>query len=478
MMTRPARAAAVWLLIVFIAAGIAAPARAQDGGGKPPANAAVHVVQPGDTLFHLAEQYHTTVEAISAANGIDDARFILVGQELIIPGVEALPAGARTYDIQPGDTLDTLAARFGTSVERLASDNAITSPAGLFVGQALTVQPDDTQPAPTPMRAIHHARAGDNVFRVALRYNVPLNALLRANDLTLTHMLPAHSRVWIPAADAGTDGAALKDLPQPFTAMDLTPIPAVQGRTLRIHLETSVPATLGGMFMGYPLQVVTQDATRHYAMFGIHPFAAGGVFPMQITATEADGTQTTIVVRIKVIEGGYGAEAISLMTEQQDLLAADVNEAEWQRVGMMMSGFTAHRYFDGLMALPSNGLITSYFGTRRTYNGGVLNTFHSGVDFGVGPGTPILAPAAGVVVMAESFPIRGNATVIDHGWGVFTGYWHQSEIYVQVGDVVQPGQTIGAVGSTGRSTGPHLHWEMWVGGVQVDPLQWVEQTFP
>src|SRR5690606_8104908 len=131
-----------------------------------------------------------------------------------------------------------------------------------------------------------------------------------------------------------------------------------------------------------------------------------------------------------------------------------------------------------LMGLPSTGAITSQFGTRRDYNGGSLNTFHSGTDFGGGPGSPVPAPAAGVVVLTESLPVRGNATVIDHGWGVFTGYWHQTEILVAVGDVVQAGQKIGTIGSTGRSTGPHLHWEMWVGGNQVNPMQWVQQSFP
>ena len=98
--------------------------------------------------------------------------------------------------------------------------------------------------------------------------------------------------------------------------------------------------------------------------------------------------------------------------------------------------------------------------------------------FGAGPGAPIVAPAAGVVALTQPLPVRGNATLIDHGWGVYSGFWHQSEILVKVGDVVTPGQLIGRVGSTGRSTGPHLHWELWVGGAQVDPLQWVQETFP
>jgi murein DD-endopeptidase MepM/ murein hydrolase activator NlpD len=81
------------------------------------------------------------------------------------------------------------------------------------------------------------------------------------------------------------------------------------------------------------------------------------------------------------------------------------------------------------------------------------------------------------VVLADTLNIRGVATVIDHGWGVYTTYSHQSESYVHVGDFVTLGQVIGTVGDSGRVTGAHLHWEVWVGGVSVDPMQWTVQSF-
>ena len=68
--------------------------------------------------------------------------------------------------------------------------------------------------------------------------------------------------------------------------------------------------------------------------------------------------------------------------------------------------------------------------------------------------------------------------MLDHGWGIYTVYGHQSETLVEVGQQVEAGQVIGRVGTTGRSTGPHLHWEVWAGGVQVDPQQWLTQTYP
>jgi murein DD-endopeptidase MepM/ murein hydrolase activator NlpD len=83
-----------------------------------------------------------------------------------------------------------------------------------------------------------------------------------------------------------------------------------------------------------------------------------------------------------------------------------------------------------------------------------------------------------VVVFAGPLTVRGNATYIDHGWGVYTGYLHQSQLLVQAGDRVETGQLIGMVGNTGRATGPHLHWEVWVGGVPVQPLDWTSQSYP
>jgi murein DD-endopeptidase MepM/ murein hydrolase activator NlpD len=80
--------------------------------------------------------------------------------------------------------------------------------------------------------------------------------------------------------------------------------------------------------------------------------------------------------------------------------------------------------------------------------------------------------------MVEPLTVRGNATIIDHGWGVYSGFWHQSSTLVEVGESVETGQILGYNGATGRVTGPHLHWEVYVGGRQVDPLTWTEAAFP
>ena len=118
---------------------------------------------------------------------------------------------------------------------------------------------------------------------------------------------------------------------------------------------------------------------------------------------------------------------------------------------------------------------------RRSFNGSAYIYFHSGIDYGVcftEHPLDIYAAAPGKVIFAGPLAVRGNATFIDHGWGVYTAYYHQSEIDVTVGEQVQSGQLIGHIGATGHVTGPHLHFEMWVNGIQVNPLEWLNGTYP
>ncbi len=121
----------------------------------------------------------------------------------------------------------------------------------------------------------------------------------------------------------------------------------------------------------------------------------------------------------------------------------------------------------------------STFGRRRTYNGS-YNYYHTGQDFTVytANNLNIYAAAPGKVIFSDMLPIKGLFTIIDHGWGVYSGYAHQSESLVSPGQMVSAGDLIGYIGNSGRSVGPHLHWEVWVNGIPVDPLQWIEQSFP
>jgi len=124
---------------------------------------------------------------------------------------------------------------------------------------------------------------------------------------------------------------------------------------------------------------------------------------------------------------------------------------------------------------PVKGRISGRFGNARVYNG-QPGSGHSGMDIAAPTGTPVLAPAAGVVTFAgPDLYLTGGTLLLDHGYGVSSNFLHLSRIDVKVGDRVQQGQVIGAVGATGRATGPHLHWGMNWFDVRIDPLLVLER---
>jgi murein DD-endopeptidase MepM/ murein hydrolase activator NlpD len=127
----------------------------------------------------------------------------------------------------------------------------------------------------------------------------------------------------------------------------------------------------------------------------------------------------------------------------------------------------------GAFREPLQGPISTHFGEIRYVNGKEAGR-HSGTDYAVPTGTPVRAPARGVVTLAEFLVVTGGTIYIDHGMNLFTGYLHLSKILVEPGEEVLPGQIIGEVGSTGFSTGPHLHWMATVGNVAVNPHLLVE----
>ncbi|MCD8455760.1 M23 family metallopeptidase [Xylella taiwanensis] len=126
---------------------------------------------------------------------------------------------------------------------------------------------------------------------------------------------------------------------------------------------------------------------------------------------------------------------------------------------------------------PVQGRISGRFGSARIYNGQTAGNGHSGMDIAAPTGTPVKAPAAGVITFAApDLYLTGGTVLLDHGSGVSSNFLHLSRIDVKVGDQVHQGQVIGAVGATGRATGPHLHFGMNWFNVRIDPMLVLEQT--
>ena len=121
---------------------------------------------------------------------------------------------------------------------------------------------------------------------------------------------------------------------------------------------------------------------------------------------------------------------------------------------------------------PAVGRISTLFGSQRIYANGEAGSYHSGIDIALPQGTPVYAPADGVVIFAADHPftLEGNLLMIDHGMGLNSAFLHLSRIDVHIGEHIQRGEMIGAVGMTGRATGPHLHWSLRWRDRRIDPL--------
>lgn len=124
------------------------------------------------------------------------------------------------------------------------------------------------------------------------------------------------------------------------------------------------------------------------------------------------------------------------------------------------------------MPCPSSYGITSPFGYRNAPTQGA-SSYHQGVDFGASTGSPIVAAASGTVTVATYSESAGNYVTISHGNGLYTVYMHASALYVKAGQKVSAGEQIAAVGSTGYSTGPHLHFGVMQNGTYVDPMNYL-----
>ncbi|MFY9632213.1 MAG: peptidoglycan DD-metalloendopeptidase family protein [Candidatus Cybelea sp.] len=167
------------------------------------------------------------------------------------------------------------------------------------------------------------------------------------------------------------------------------------------------------------------------------------------------------VAQMEDLTAAEEAALEALIREREQELAA-------QRRAAGIAGGTESAGAGGSFSWPVTGTITSPFGWRSNPFGGSPE-FHQGLDIAAPTGTTVTAAAGGTVIMAQWYGGYGNYILIDHGGGYSTGYGHLSAMYVASGQSVQRGQAIGAVGSTGQSTGPHLHFEVRIGGKPVDP---------
>ncbi len=229
----------------------------------------------------------------------------------------------------------------------------------------------------------------------------------------------------------------------------------------------------GGEAAGEPLHFERRDGPL-VALFGI-PLEGGDTLAVTLWLVRGSRVDTTMV-RLPLRQPDYPRERITVaprMVEYDSATRARIESEGVRARAVSRQSHETPRLWSLPLTLPRSSRITSPYGGAREYNGKVTSR-HTGTDFAGAVGAPVVAPTRGVVALIADFYLAGKALYIDHGAGVVTGYFHLSRADVATGDTVEAGQRIGAVGRSGRVTGPHLHWIMRYGTISLDPMTLVQ----
>jgi len=300
-------------------------------------------------------------------------------------------------------------------------------------------------------------------------YGLPgLNAALKK------HQFSWKSVLFMALAGAVTLFVTLAHPPAHAYDVLIQPAGPRQGDTVAIITTekagtASVP-TLKINDVGYPTFAIGQG--RYRTFLPTSPLHPSGEYIIKVEGPE--GPRNPMVW---LSDRSFRTQYITLSPSQSNL----GTDHEFDRVDAFKQILSPEKFWNGPFLRPSEGRVSSEYGVRRYYNGIFADDYyHRGIDYAAPTGTPVIAPAAGRVALvgrvAEGFELHGNTIGLDHGQGVESIFIHLNSINVNEGDFVQAGQVIGTIGSTGASTGPHLHWGLYVNSVAVDPGPWRNGT--
>ena len=200
-------------------------------------------------------------------------------------------------------------------------------------------------------------------------------------------------------------------------------------------------------------------------------------YQVKVRGTDQGGKSLAGASSLEVKKVSFKTQTLSLPSSMVDLDPKTLERVngETKRVEAIFQRARKEKLWKGPFLRPVQGEISTPFGLRRIINSQNKSP-HSGVDLRANEGTPILASNSGAVVLVDDLFFSGKSVVLDHGQGIYSMYFHLSEIIAREGEKISKGDVMGQVGSTGRSTGPHLHWGVRVHGSKVDPFSLLRVT--
>lgn len=247
-----------------------------------------------------------------------------------------------------------------------------------------------------------------------------------------------------------------------------------QGEVMAISLDLPDANTLSdtqaftAKYLERTVPLFPVRANHYEGWIPVSVFQKVGSYPLTIKDKQG---RTLAIQSIKVADAHFRIQNISV-TKSMGGLQPEAGELE--TVAKLKTMTTWQKYWDGEFISPTIDCQNSPFGNLRYHNGKPTDEYHKGVDLRSPLGRPIKAINDGKVIIARKYQLHGGTVGLDHGFGFSSIFIHMSQINVKPGQVVKKGDVIGKVGSTGFATGPHLHWGFFVGGLPVNPNQWVK----
>lgn len=262
---------------------------------------------------------------------------------------------------------------------------------------------------------------------------------------------------------------ALLLLPGLVQAAHLPETEPVPGGIVKLTLADAKTPAPQAFYQGRRVMVLARNG-QWTALVGIPLNTKPGPQSLQVK-TGAQESTLSFTIRDKKYPAQYLTITNQRMVEPNPEDQARIAR-ESQILAAALATWTEQADVDTDFRLPANGPLSSPFGLKRFFNKQPRDP-HSGLDIAAPAGAPITAPAPGKVIDVGNYFFNGNAVFVDHGQGLITGYFHLSRIDARPGQAVNQGDLLGAVGATGRVTGPHLHWNVYLNGAKVNPALFV-----
>ena len=259
----------------------------------------------------------------------------------------------------------------------------------------------------------------------------------------------------------------------PALTVEISSASPRQGGLVAVTVKSDVPLSSAVVSSGGRESPMERDGEGRLflALVGVDFESAVGPRRVDVAVEGLCGDRHAGRRELRVVSGKFPVQKLEVAPEYVEPPESELDRIrqDKEKVGRVWATGDPRRMWSGPFVLPVDATASDNFGSRRVFNGKPRSS-HEGADLSAPEGAAVAAPGPGRVALADDLYFSGGTVILDHGAGLFTMYFHLSRIDVKAGDILAPGSPIGAVGATGRATGPHLHWGARVNRARINPL--------